>query len=60
MTAISDDGRSMAGIASAGRVVRDAHVLRRRVRLGSIHVPRAVRDAGFDGASVPVGIATTD
>jgi Phosphotransferase enzyme family len=47
------------GIANAGKVVRvGAHVLRpSNAHSGSIHAfLRAVRDAGFDGASSPVGI----
>jgi hypothetical protein len=48
------------GIANAGRVVRvGPHVLRpSSPHSGSIHAfLRAVRDAGFEGASLPVGIA---
>jgi len=47
------------GIANAGQVVRvGAHVLRPSTpHSGSIHAfLRAVRDAGFEGASAPVGI----
>ena len=47
------------GIANAGQVVRvGAHVLRpSSPHSGSIHAfLRAVRDAGFEGASLPVGI----
>src|SRR5882672_5953595 len=47
------------GIANAGRVVRvGPHVLRpSSPHSGSIHVfLRAVRHAGFEGASLPVGI----
>src|SRR5215218_8054467 len=47
------------GIANAGRVVRvGPHVLRPSTpRSGSIHAfLRAVRHAGFEGASSPVGI----
>src|SRR5215207_9442053 len=47
------------GIANAGRVVRvGPHVLRpSSLRSGSIHAfLRAVRHAGFEGASLPVGI----
>src|ERR687892_1092707 len=47
------------GIANAGRVVRvGPHVLRpSSPHSGSIHAfLRAVKDAGFEGASVPVGI----
>ena len=47
------------GIAHAGQVVRDGrHVLRpSSPHSGSIHAfLRAVRDAGFEGASAPVGI----
>ena len=51
--------RLVGGIANAGRVVRvGPHVLRPSNRhSGSIHkFLRAVRDAGFEGASLPVGI----
>jgi Phosphotransferase enzyme family len=47
------------GIANAGQVVRvGAHVLRpSNAHSGSVHaLLRAVRDAGFDGASSPIGI----
>ena len=47
------------GIANAGQVVRDGpHVLRpSSPHSGSIHAYlRAVREAGFDGAPLPVGI----
>ena len=47
------------GIANAGQVVRDGpHVLRPSgPHTGSIHAfLRAVRDAGFEGASFPVGV----
>ena len=47
------------GIANAGKVVRDGpHVLRPSgPHTASIHTfLRAVRDAGFDGTSYPVGI----
>ena len=51
--------RLEGGIANAGQVVRvGAHVLRpSSPHSGSIHAfLRAVRDAGFEGASLPVGI----
>jgi aminoglycoside phosphotransferase (APT) family kinase protein len=51
--------RLAGGIANAGRVVRvGPHVLRPSTRhSGSIHAfLRAVRNAGFEGASSPVGI----
>ena len=54
-----DEQQLVGGIANAGRVVRvGPHVLRpSSPHSGSIHVfLRAVRHAGFEGASSPVGI----
>ena len=51
------------GIANAGRVVRDGpYVLRAsNAHSGSIHAfLRAAREAGFEGASLPVGIDQDD
>ena len=50
---------SYGGIANAGKVVRvGPHVLRpSSPHTGSVHAfLRAVRDAGFEGASLPVGV----
>jgi hypothetical protein len=54
-----DEEQLLGGIANAGQVVRvGPHVLRpSSPHSGSIHAfLRAVRDAGFEGASSPVGI----
>jgi hypothetical protein len=54
-----DEQQLVGGIANAGRVVRvGPHVLRpSSPHSGSIHASlRAVRHAGFEGASLPVGI----
>ena len=54
-----DEQQLQGGIANAGQVVRvGPHVLRpSSPHTGSIHAYlRAVRSAGFEGASLPVGI----
>lgn len=54
-----DEAQLVGGIANAGRVVRvGPHVLRpSSSHTGSTHAfLRAVRDAGFEGAPVPIGI----
>jgi hypothetical protein len=56
---MTDESVLAGGVANAGQVVRvDAHVLRpANPHTASIHrFLLALRDTGFDGAPVPVGV----